>query len=188
MAAILSSWAHGCALAAATEPAPAQVCRRWIPMDLSESPRPWSARSTAVRRRRHRGALSRRRAEKIFGAAPAIRRGRGPPRRWWKSSSSPPRLGTLITASAACTGGTGAGRGDDDGILMSLELMNRIIEIDPQSMTMTVEAGATLQSVSEAARGCRAADAARSRLARIGDDRAATSRPMPAACVCCAGA
>jgi FAD/FMN-containing dehydrogenase len=59
--------------------------------------------------------------------------------------------GTPITALGGRTGGTGAGRGEDGGILMSLELMNRIIEIDPQSMTMTVETGATLQSVHEAA-------------------------------------
>jgi len=59
--------------------------------------------------------------------------------------------GTPITALGGRTGSTGAGRGEDGGILMSLELMNKIIEIDPQSMTMTVEAGATLQSVHEAA-------------------------------------
>ena len=42
--------------------------------------------------------------------------------------------GTPITALGGRTGGTGAGRGDDDGILMSLELMNRIIEIDRKSV------------------------------------------------------
>src|SRR3954451_13817641 len=44
--------------------------------------------------------------------------------------------GTPITALGGRTGSTGAGRGEDGGILMSLELMNKISEIDPQSMTM----------------------------------------------------
>jgi FAD/FMN-containing dehydrogenase len=61
------------------------------------------------------------------------------------------QTGTPITASGGRTGAVGATCGDDGGIILSLELMNKIIEIDPASMTMTVEAGATLQSVHEAA-------------------------------------
>ena len=61
------------------------------------------------------------------------------------------QTGTPITALGGRTGGVGGGTGDNGGILLSLELMNRIIEIDPKSMTMTVEAGVTLQTVHEAA-------------------------------------
>ncbi len=61
------------------------------------------------------------------------------------------QTGTPITASGGRTGAVGATCGDDGGIILSLELMNKIIEIDHQSMTMTVEAGVTLQTVHEAA-------------------------------------
>ena len=51
-------------------------------------------------------------------------------------------------------GGTGlveGGRASEGGLVLSLERMTRILEIDPSALTMTVEAGATLQVVQDAA-------------------------------------
>ena len=59
--------------------------------------------------------------------------------------------GVSITPLGGQTGGVGAGRGEDGCIILSLELMNKIIEIDPRSLTMTVEAGVRLQTAHEAA-------------------------------------
>jgi len=58
--------------------------------------------------------------------------------------------GTPITAMGGGTGSTG-GLVVDNAIIMSLERLNRIHEIDPKSMTMTVDAGVTVQAAQEAA-------------------------------------
>jgi FAD/FMN-containing dehydrogenase len=56
-----------------------------------------------------------------------------------------------ITPLGGRTGVVGGGIAKDGAIVLSLERMSRILEIDVASMTMTVEAGATLQSIHEAA-------------------------------------
>lgn len=56
-----------------------------------------------------------------------------------------------ITALGGRTGLVGGGMAEDGGVILSLERMRRIVEIDRRAMTMTVEAGATLQEVHEAA-------------------------------------
>lgn len=61
------------------------------------------------------------------------------------------RSGTPVTPLAGRSGVTGGGVSVDGGIVLSLERMNRIIDIDTRSMTMTVEAGCVLQMVQEAA-------------------------------------
>ena len=61
------------------------------------------------------------------------------------------RRGVPITPLGGRTGVVGGGMASDGGIVLSLERMNRILEIDEQSMTMTVEAGTPLQLVQEAA-------------------------------------
>src|ERR1700722_1635226 len=61
------------------------------------------------------------------------------------------RHGVPIPPLGGRTGVVGGGMASDGGIVLSLERMNRILEIDEQSMTMTVEAGALLQLVQEAA-------------------------------------
>jgi FAD/FMN-containing dehydrogenase len=58
---------------------------------------------------------------------------------------------TPITVIGGQTGTVGSAVPTDGGIALSLERMNRIIEIDVLSMTMTVEAGCLLQIVQEAA-------------------------------------
>lgn len=58
---------------------------------------------------------------------------------------------TTVTPLSGRTGLVGGGVAAYGGIVLSLERMNRIIEIDPRSMTMTVEAGCILQTVQEAA-------------------------------------
>jgi FAD/FMN-containing dehydrogenase len=56
-----------------------------------------------------------------------------------------------ITVIGGQTGTVGSAISSDGGIALSLERMNRIVEIDLKSMTMTVEAGCVLQIVQEAA-------------------------------------
>jgi FAD/FMN-containing dehydrogenase len=61
------------------------------------------------------------------------------------------REGTPVTAIGGQTGMCGAAMASPGGIALSLERMNRIEEIDPASMTMTVQAGCVLQVAHEAA-------------------------------------
>jgi FAD/FMN-containing dehydrogenase len=58
---------------------------------------------------------------------------------------------TPITVIGGQTGTVGSAVPSDGGIALSLERMNRVIEIDSLSMTMTVEAGCILQLAQEAA-------------------------------------
>ena len=59
--------------------------------------------------------------------------------------------GMSITVIGGQTGTVGSAVPADGGIALSLERMNRVVEIDPLSMTMTVEAGCILQLAQEAA-------------------------------------
>lgn len=59
--------------------------------------------------------------------------------------------GTPVTVIGGQTGTCGAAVPSDGGIALSLERMNRIVEIDSDAMTMTVEAGCILQLAHEAA-------------------------------------
>ena len=59
--------------------------------------------------------------------------------------------GTPVTVIGGQTGMCGAAMASPGGIGLSLERMNRIEEIDPASMTMTVQAGCVLQVAHEAA-------------------------------------
>ena len=59
--------------------------------------------------------------------------------------------GLSITPYGGGTGLVGGGVAAPGGIVLSLERMNRILEIDRTGLTMTVEAGAILQVVQEAA-------------------------------------
>jgi FAD/FMN-containing dehydrogenase len=59
--------------------------------------------------------------------------------------------GTPVTPLSGRTGLVGGGVVTDGGIVLSLERMNRILDVDITSMTMTVEAGCILQTVQEAA-------------------------------------
>lgn len=61
------------------------------------------------------------------------------------------RHGIAVTTQGGRTGVVGGADARPDGIALSLERLNRIFEIDPASMTMTVEAGCVLQVVQEAA-------------------------------------
>lgn len=56
-----------------------------------------------------------------------------------------------VTVVGGQTGTVGSAVPADGGIALSLERMNRVVEIDPLSMTMTVEAGCILQIAQEAA-------------------------------------
>ena len=56
-----------------------------------------------------------------------------------------------VTVIGGQTGTCGAAVPSDGGLALSLERMNQILEIDPLSMTMTVEAGCILQTAQEAA-------------------------------------
>jgi FAD/FMN-containing dehydrogenase len=58
--------------------------------------------------------------------------------------------GTSVTGWGGGTGLVGGGLAAPGGILLSLERMARVVEIDTVSMTVTVEAGAVLQTVQEA--------------------------------------
>jgi FAD/FMN-containing dehydrogenase len=58
---------------------------------------------------------------------------------------------TPITVVGGQTGTVGSAVPSDGGIALSLERMNRVIEIDLLSMTMTVEAGCLLQNAQDAA-------------------------------------
>jgi FAD/FMN-containing dehydrogenase len=59
--------------------------------------------------------------------------------------------GTSVTPLSGRTGVVGGGVAADGGIVLSLERMNRILEIDVASMTMTVEAGCVLQTAQDSA-------------------------------------
>ena len=59
--------------------------------------------------------------------------------------------GVPVTVIGGQTGTVGGAVPADGGIALSLERMNRIVEIDRLSMTMTVEAGCILQVAAEAA-------------------------------------
>jgi FAD/FMN-containing dehydrogenase len=61
------------------------------------------------------------------------------------------RRGVSITVVGGQSGTVGSAVPADGGIALSLERMNRVVEIDPLSMTMTVEAGCILQLAQEAA-------------------------------------
>ena len=56
-----------------------------------------------------------------------------------------------VTSQGGRTGVVGGADAAPDSIALSLERLNRILEIDPASMTMTVEAGCILQTVQDAA-------------------------------------
>jgi FAD/FMN-containing dehydrogenase len=56
-----------------------------------------------------------------------------------------------LTPLGGRTGVVGGGICEEGGIILSLERMNRIVEVDTESMTMTVEAGVPLQRAQEAA-------------------------------------
>ncbi|WP_218042358.1 FAD-binding oxidoreductase [Sphingobium fuliginis] len=58
-----------------------------------------------------------------------------------------------VTVLGGGTGGVGGTACTDGGIILSLERMNRVLEIDEDAMTITAEAGVTLQSLQEAAAG-----------------------------------
>lgn len=61
------------------------------------------------------------------------------------------RFSTPVTTQGGRTGVVGGADAHADAIALSLERMNRILEIDPASMTMTVEAGCILQTVQDKA-------------------------------------
>lgn len=56
-----------------------------------------------------------------------------------------------VTTQGGRTGVVGGAMAEADGIVLSLERLNRIVEIDAASMTMTVEAGCVLQAAQDAA-------------------------------------
>ena len=61
---------------------------------------------------------------------------------------------TPIVPQGGNTGLVGAGvplRGSEGAVVVSLSRMNRILDVDPDTNTMTVEAGVVLQSIQEAA-------------------------------------
>ncbi len=59
--------------------------------------------------------------------------------------------GVSVTVVGGHTGSSGAAVAADGAIVISLDRMNRIERIDPQSMTMTLEAGCIVQVAQEAA-------------------------------------
>lgn len=59
--------------------------------------------------------------------------------------------GLKVTALGGGTGLVGGGIAEDGGLLLSLERLTAITEIDLQSMTMTVEAGVTVEAAQTAA-------------------------------------
>lgn len=61
------------------------------------------------------------------------------------------RHGAAVVCQGGRTGVVGAADAGTNDIVLSLERMNRILEIDPDSMTMTVEAGCILQIAQDAA-------------------------------------
>lgn len=61
------------------------------------------------------------------------------------------KAGVPVTVVGGQTGTCGGAIPSDDGLALSLERMDRVVEIDPQSMTMTVEAGCILQTAQELA-------------------------------------
>ena len=65
--------------------------------------------------------------------------------------SAAQRFGIPVTTQGGRTGVVGGADAAPHAIALSLERMNRILEIDPASMTMTVEAGCVLQTVQDRA-------------------------------------
>ncbi len=61
------------------------------------------------------------------------------------------RAGVPVTPLGGGTGLVGGALAEPGGLLLSMERMNTIVEIDPMSMTLTVEAGSTIQAAQEAA-------------------------------------
>ena len=61
------------------------------------------------------------------------------------------RAAVPVTPLGGRTGVVGGGVCRDGGIVLSLERMNRVLEVDDSSMTMTVEAGVPLQQAQEVA-------------------------------------
>jgi FAD/FMN-containing dehydrogenase len=62
--------------------------------------------------------------------------------------------GVALVPQGGNTGLVGGGVPDDSGaqLLLSLQRLNRVRQIDPSNLTMTVEAGCVLQNVQRAAR------------------------------------
>ena len=60
-------------------------------------------------------------------------------------------LGIPVTVRGAGTGLTGSGAATPDGLLLAMARFNRILKIDPQARTATVEPGVRNQAVSDAA-------------------------------------
>jgi len=60
-------------------------------------------------------------------------------------------VGLKVTALGGGTGLVGGGVGEDGGIVLSLERLANIVEIDAQSMTMTVDAGVIVEAAQAAA-------------------------------------
>ena len=60
-------------------------------------------------------------------------------------------LGIPVTVRGAGTGLTGSGTATPDGLLLAMARFNRILKIDPQARTATVEPGVRNQAVSDAA-------------------------------------
>ena len=61
------------------------------------------------------------------------------------------RFATPVTTQGGRTGVVGGADAEAHGIVLSLERMNRILDLDPASMTMTLEAGCILQTAQEQA-------------------------------------
>ncbi|MDY6945510.1 MAG: FAD-binding oxidoreductase [Pseudomonadota bacterium] len=59
--------------------------------------------------------------------------------------------GQKVVTHGGCTGVSGGALASESELVISLERMNRIIEIDPFGSTMTVEAGASIEAVQSAA-------------------------------------
>lgn len=59
--------------------------------------------------------------------------------------------GQAVVVHGGCTGVAGGAIADESELIVSLERMNSIIEIDPVGSTMTVEAGAAIEAVQDAA-------------------------------------
>lgn len=59
--------------------------------------------------------------------------------------------GLKVTALGGATGLVGGGVSEDGGVLLSLERLTAITELDPESMTMTVQAGVTVEAAQAAA-------------------------------------
>ena len=88
--------------------------------------------------------------DRWVGTTPLVLRP-GPPRRFPKFSNSPTRPAPPIVPQGGNTGLVGGQIPHHNEIVLSLNRMTAIREIDPITNTITVEAGATLQRVRDAA-------------------------------------